>query len=122
MKTKIIFMFLLCIFIVGLSGCAGCGRGYSDGDRVGIITKFSHKGFVFKSWEGQLNLGGTVSAGDKGVVPSTWEFSVRDEKLVPLIQSAMSSGKRVKCHYLQWVVSPTTMDSGYEIVGVEIVE
>jgi hypothetical protein len=32
----------------------GCAATYSDGDRAGIVTKWSHKGFIHKSWEGQL--------------------------------------------------------------------
>jgi hypothetical protein len=37
---------------------------YSQGSRVGIITKFSEKGFLFKTWEGQLNLGGITTSTD----------------------------------------------------------
>lgn len=114
-KYLIIFV-VMSIFISNL-GCAGCGRGYSDGERVGVVVKFSHKGLIYKSWEGELNLGGTIASGN-GVVPSTWLFTVRDEKLLSKVQEALSSGKRVKCKYIQWAVSGIDMDSSYELLDI----
>jgi hypothetical protein len=119
------YLTILVIAFAGLflNGCAGCGRGYSDGERIGVITKFSSKGFVIKSWEGELNLGGTVVSGDgNGVVPSTWKFTVVDTKLVPKVTEAMESGKKVKCKYTQWAVNPVSMDSAYELLDVEVLK
>lgn len=106
------------------AGCPGCDRGYSDGERTGYIVKFSRKGFLIKSWEGSVNLGGTVSAGGEngGVIPSTWDFTVVDEKLVPKVEEALSSGKKAKFKYVQWMVRPTDMDSSYELVDITVIQ
>lgn len=94
-----------------------CGRGYSDGTRVGTVTKFSHKGLFIKSWEGEANLGGMRQT-ESGLVPNIWAFTVASDKLVAPIESAMNSGAPVRLGYVQWFASPVSMDSDYEIVSV----
>ena len=49
---------------------------YSSGYRAGVPTKISHKGVVFKTYEGTLNVGGLTNTND-GTIPTTWDFSVR---------------------------------------------
>lgn len=109
--------FLHILSLSALVAISACGRGYSEGDRAGVVSKLSNKGLVYKSWEGQLNLGGTTNSTD-GIVASTWEFTVVDPTLVPKIQEAMNSGKRVNLHYSQWLASGCTMDTQYEVTGV----
>ena len=58
---------------------------YSDGDRAGFVQKFSKKGWICKTWEGELLLS-TVP----GAIPEKFEFSVRDDEV-----AARSSGARV---------------------------
>ena len=41
----------LLILMMVLSVCANCGRGYSEGERVAVITTFSKKGFIWKGYE-----------------------------------------------------------------------
>jgi hypothetical protein len=99
-------------------GCfGGCGRGYSDGERVGTVVKLSNKGLMWKSWEGEMNLGGTV-AGENGAIPSTWRFHLTDPTLAPKFDAAMTSGKRVKVRYVQWAFSPVTQDSDYDVTSI----
>jgi hypothetical protein len=71
-----------------LSGCFD----YSDGSRVGVVTKLSRKGLICKTWEGQMNLGGmktvTVTSSDgkssmDQTVPNTFDFTVEDLSLLP---------------------------------------
>ena len=47
---------------------------YSEGYRAGILQKFSHKGYVCKTWEGELAMTSVP-----GVAPTIWTFSVRDD-------------------------------------------
>jgi len=54
-----------------------CGRGYSEGERSGVIFKFSSKGLIWKSWEGEMNLGGM-----RGAVTNTWKFTLKDDRLL----------------------------------------
>ena len=63
---------------------------YSDGERAGLLVKMSNKGYVFKTWEGQLNVG----------TLELWSFSVSDDsQVVKDLQSAVDGGYRVKVYY-----------------------
>jgi len=70
---------------------------YSDGERTGVITKFSHKGLFFKTWEGELNMGG-LEVGGKG---TTWNFSVDDQSIVEKIQKSQRVGGHWTLKYRQ---------------------
>lgn len=74
---------------------------YSDGDRAGVLQKFSRKGWVCKTYEGELALY-VVS----GVAPEIWNFSVRDEAVAKQLESLV--GERVRLHYTEHVAVPTT--------------
>jgi hypothetical protein len=74
---------------------------YSDGERAGIVQKFSRKGWVCKTYEGELAMSIVP-----GVTPTIWEFSVRDERVVPQLSQAL--GKRVVLHYTEHPGIPTT--------------
>ena len=50
--TPIVLIFGIVIFFMV------CNYTYSDGKRAGLLVKFSKKGFVLKTYEGDLNLGG----------------------------------------------------------------
>jgi hypothetical protein len=65
---------------------------YSDGDRVGYVQKFSHKGWLCRTWEGELAMTPVP-----GAAPEIFTFTVRDEKVVKLIHDA--EGKKVALHY-----------------------
>jgi hypothetical protein len=67
---------------------------YSEGERAGILQKFSRKGWLCKTFEGELAM--YVVA---GIQPEIWLFSVRDEKLAA--QLANQVGRRVQLHYTE---------------------
>jgi hypothetical protein len=67
---------------------------YSDGFRSGILQKFSRKGYICKTWEGELAMT-TVP----GVAPVIWTFSVRDDRVAQLVSNAI--GRRVAIHYTE---------------------
>ena len=67
---------------------------YSDGERAGWIQKFSRKGWVCKTWEGELAM---VSL--PGSVPEKFYFTVRDVGVAA--QVGQSVGLRVRLHYNQ---------------------
>jgi hypothetical protein len=97
-------------------GIKGCNRGYSEGDRIGIIVKLSNKGLFYKSWEGEMNLGGSTT---NGVVPSTFDFTLTDTSLVAPIEAAILAGARMKLHYVAWYQAPILrLESDYEIVSI----
>jgi hypothetical protein len=74
---------------------------YSIGERAGWVQKFSKKGWICKTWEGELSM---VSM--PGATPEKFYFTVRDDKTAAEINAAM--GRRVSLHYEQKVGLPTT--------------
>ena len=74
---------------------------YSSGERAGWVQKFSHKGWVCKTWEGELAL---VSL--PGTTVEKFYFTVHDDALAQKISAAM--GKRVSMHYEEKVGLPTS--------------
>jgi hypothetical protein len=76
-----------------------CGLSYSDGTRSGILTKVSRKGYIFKTYEGELNVGG-FNQGDGTIMPaSIFKFSVRDDNVYRKLDSLQ--GRKVILSYKQ---------------------
>jgi hypothetical protein len=86
---------------------------YSTGERAGWLQKFSHKGFVCKTGEGELAL---VSLPGSSV--EKFFFTVRDEAVAAKVTAAM--GKRVSLHYEEKVGLPTSCfgDTRYYVTDV----
>ena len=74
---------------------------YSSGERAGWVQKFSHKGWLCKTWEGELAL---VSL--PGSTAEKFFFTVRDDAVAQQVNSIM--GKRATLHYEEKVGLPTT--------------
>jgi hypothetical protein len=74
---------------------------YSSGERAGYVQKFSHKGWLCKTWEGELAM---VSL--PGTMTEKFYFSVRDDAVADKINKTM--GKRVSLLYEQHIGVPTT--------------
>jgi hypothetical protein len=93
-KTKLILisLFLAPFVLVALYTMLALHWTYSDGFRSGILQKFSRKGYLCKTWEGELAMT-TVP----GVAPTLWTFSVRNERVAQQVGDAI--GKRVALHY-----------------------
>lgn len=89
---------------------------YSDGQRAGILQKFSRKGWVCKTYEGELAMSIVP-----GVAPTIWEFSVRDPAVVSRLKSAI--GERVALHYTEHRGIPTTCfgQTNYFVDSVSVV-
>jgi hypothetical protein len=76
-----------------------CGMTYSEGTRSGILTKVSKKGIFFKTFEGELNIGG-INQGDGTIMPNTvFKFSVYDDKTYHKLDSMQ--GRKVVVTYKQ---------------------
>jgi hypothetical protein len=98
---------------------------FSDGFRAGNIVKFSKRGYVFKTGEGQLNMGGFPAMQTNQPNNYIWEFSVspKDAELIKEIDSATEGGYRVKLHYHEkYMTFPWVGDTKYHIYKVEKVQ
>jgi len=90
---------------------------YSDGERAGYVQKLSRKGWICKTWEGELAL-----VNLPGAMPEIFHFSVRDDAVAKRIQDSV--GKRVALSYEQHIGIPTTCfgDTQYFVVDIKVVE
>jgi len=117
MKKLIIggVVILLGCFVLG-GGCVMLGGiTYSEGERTGTITKFSRKGMMIKTWEGELSMGGAVQGGTANV----WQFSVDDPAVVEDVQEAQRVGGRWTLKYRQqWKTQSWKGATPYFIVEV----
>jgi hypothetical protein len=89
---------------------------YSSGERAGYVQKFSKKGWICKTWEGELAM---VSM--PGTMSEKFLFTVRDDKVADYINNSL--GKRVALTYQQHVGIPTSCfgDTQYFVTAVKVV-
>ena len=101
---------------------AFAGNCYSEGVRVGDIQKFSQKGYINKSWEGELVMEGikSTSTAQKTSVSNVWKFSVLNAKVAAKIDSAVFEGKKVALKYCQVVFVGFETDTPYRVTDVAI--
>lgn len=84
----------------GLYLLAVLSWSYSEGERAGVLQKLSQRGWICKTYEGELALFIIP-----GVAPTIWHFTVRDPALVPGLETMM--GRRVVLHYEEHRGIPT---------------
>lgn len=89
---------------------------YSTGERAGYVQKLSQKGFVCKTYEGELIL---VSM--PGTQAEKFYFTVRDPVIAKTINDTV--GKRVRLTYEQHIGLPSSCfgETGYFISNVQVV-
>ena len=116
-----LFIGLLVIALLGVAATfLSTQMAYSEGDRAGVVSKLSKKGYVFKTHEGELNVGAQGQVGNMS--NNLWQFTIAsgDEKLTKDIEDAMTSGKRVKLHYEQRYMKFSWMgDTEYFVTKVD---
>lgn len=88
---------------------------YAEGERAGFVQKFSKKGWLCKTWEGELAM---VSM--PGTNPEKFYFTVRDDNIAEHINQSL--GRRVALSYQQHKGVPTTCfgETEYFIVAVKV--
>jgi len=101
-RAATIVLIILGIIVIGAAFWTwfSLSWSYSEGERAGVLQKFSNKGWVCKTWEGEL---AQYVVG--GVSPQIWHFSTRDEELAKQLMKA--TGERVQIHYTEHKGIPT---------------
>jgi hypothetical protein len=89
---------------------------YSSGERAGWVMKFSRKGWVCKTWEGELSM-----AAVPGLMPEKFAFTVRDDAVAEQINRSM--GQAVRLHYEQHGGTPGNCfgETGYWVDAETVV-
>ena len=120
-KKKVIKVVLL-LFVTVLLLCTGytmivLNWSYAKGERIGYVQKFSEKGWLCKTWEGELQM-----LPVPGAMPEKFLFSVRDRAVISRINASM--GKRVSISYEQHKGIPTNCfgESEYFAVNAKALE
>jgi hypothetical protein len=116
----IVPLLLVMVVIVALAALYGLivwKWSYSTGERVGVVQKISNKGWICKTWEGELNM--VVLPGG---VPDKFFFTVWDDKVAASINKTI--GKRVTLHYEEKIGLPTSCfgDTRHYITKVQVLE
>jgi len=90
----LLVLVLLLIAGAGLWTWLTLSWAYSDGVRAGVLQKFSHKGWICKTQEGEL-----AQYVVAGVSPQIWLFSVRDPAVGTQLEKVV--GEHVQLHYTE---------------------
>ena len=121
MKSKFLF-WCGTLLLSALAGFAGylwiCLHwSYSMGERTGYVQKFSRKGWICKTWEGELTMMPVP-----GSIPEKFLFTVRDDRVAGEINDSL--GKKVSINYEQHIGIPTSCfgDTEYFITKIRVLD
>ncbi len=116
-QKRLLLIVAAVLAVVALYFWAALSWSYSSGERAGWVQKLSKKGWVCKTWEGELAM---VSL--PGAAPEKFYFTIRDDALAAQVTRAM--GKRVTLHYEEKVGLPTTCfgDTRYFVSKIALVD
>ena len=116
-RNKILIVLLILILIpvviAALWVWVSLGYTYSTGERAGYVQKISKKGWLCKTWEGEIAM-----ANLPGTMPQIFSFTVRNDSIAHLIEQ--NAGKQLSLTYEQHRGVPTTCfgETEYFVTGV----
>ena len=112
----LLVLVLVPVALVALYIWVALNWSYSEGERAGYVQKFSYKGWICKTWEGELAM-----ANLPGAMPQVFQFTVRDPAVAARINQTM--GQRVSVGYEQHRGLPTSCfgETEYFATGVRVV-
>lgn len=94
---------------------------YSEGNRAGVLMKFSKKGYIFKTYEGELNIGGIGNIPNTAQMNQIWEFSVTKPAIADTLMQL--EGRKVSLHYREVVKNLFWQgETHYFVDGAKIIE
>ncbi len=118
MAIKIVVLIVMAAIVLSVGYVvAVLNWSYSKGERIGYVQKFSEKGWLCKTWEGELQM-----LPVPGAIPEKFVFSVRDKSVITKINSSL--GKKVSLEYEQHKGVPTSCfgESEYYAVNIKPLE
>jgi hypothetical protein len=104
------------LVLIGLYTAFMLWWSYSEGERAGVLQKFSKRGWICKTYEGELAM---YVVG--GVAPQIWDFSVRDPQVAESLSRVV--GQQVRLHYTEHPGVPTNCfgETGYFVDRYELI-
>ena len=97
----------------------------SEGTRSGVIVKISKRGAIFKTYEGQMDLGSFGAVQDANQLSQTFNFSVEKGKdeLIEELEAVSLSGERVQIRYKEkYAVLPWRAETTYFVYDIKRAE
>ncbi len=118
---KVVRIVIISALIIGAIAFAMAYWGvYDDGVRAGTILRISKRGVLFKTYEGQIDIGTFGGLKNVNPIAQTFDFSVEDEQVVKDLQTVALTGERVNLHYIKrYVGFPWRGDTRYFAIKVE---
>ncbi len=113
----LILLILIPIILFGLYTWGTLQWIYSSGERAGYVQKFSLKGYVCKTWEGEI-----VLVSMPGTQAEKFLFTVKDEAIAKQVNDSL--GKRVKLVYEEHKGIPSSCfgETAYFVHGIQVLE
>jgi hypothetical protein len=99
MRKYLVRIIILVILVMGMIGYWKYFFTYSDGYRAGLLQKFSHKGTMFKTYEGEMILSSVQSSANVAIASEKFLFSVTDKTLADQLDKMQ--GDNIVVHYHQ---------------------
>jgi len=99
LKKVLIWSSIILVLILATTIYWNYYSTYSEGNRSGILQKFSKKGNVFKTYEGELIMSSIASTGNTTIASEKFLFSVADDSIAKALFAM--EGKHVTLHYKQ---------------------
>ena len=100
LKRFLLFLIVTPIVLTALYLAVALNWSYAEGERAGYLQKLSRKGWICKTYEGELAMSSVP-----GLAPTMWNFSVRDEAVAKKINAQL--GKKIVLHYREYRNLPT---------------
>ena len=109
----LLVLVLIPVVIVSLWIWVALGYTYASGERAGYVQKISKKGWICKTWEGELAM-----ANLPGTMPQIFAFTVRNDSIAKVIEQ--NAGKQISLTYDQHRGVPTSCfgETEYFVTGV----
>jgi hypothetical protein len=93
---------------------------YSEGSRAGVVIKFSKKGYILKTYEGELNMGGMGNLPNTAQMNLMWYFSVTNKAVADTLMNL--EGRKVSLHYTEKIKNmPWQGDTKYFVDAVTVI-
>lgn len=120
LKSLIKYFLILAVIagaVFALYTWASLNWVYSSGERAGYVQKFSLKGYVCKTWEGEI-----VLVSMPGTQAEKFVFTVKDKAIVSKVNDSL--GKRVKIYYEEHKGIPSSCfgETAYYVKDLQILE
>lgn len=102
-----------------IAATTGINKEYASGEKTGVVYKISKEGFIWQTWEGEMNLGGLQSGSGSSSV-TVWKFSVKDDAIVEKLQELSKTGSMITLTYTApWVQAYRDGESGYLVTEIK---